>query len=740
MRPAVRPFFLSLVLLLFFSLPAAWAETISGRVVDPDGRVVRGAAVIVIDAGSVVATAVTDAAGAFTIQTSHAGPFEVRASAEGFRARPVAVDKAGDVGTIALEVSAVREAVVVSASQVDIPLSSASSSVTILTGDDLLALQIQSLADALRMTPGLTIASAGGHGAQTSVFPRGGESDYSLVFIDGVQANAFGGGFDFAHVPIVNVERVEIVRGPQSALYGSNAIDSVIRIVSRRGGAPVASGVFEGGSFGTSRVAGAVSGSANPWQWGAAAERTASDGVVQNDDYRRWTAAGGVGWSRSGGGVRTDLHYTNDERGFPGPFGSDPGGTFSGIDDVSRGSNTRWLASMSGWTPVGSRARVTGRLSTSHIDGEVVSRFGGSDTSSRRTTGRIQADVTLQRALQLSLGGETGRERAGSTFIVAGSSRRVPVHRTLQGLFGEVRWSHAGRLFVTGGLRAERISRRALPGNADAFAPRPDFADDTVTSVNPRVGAAWFLRESNGTFTKLRASAGTGMRPPDAFEIAFTDNPSLRPERSRSIEAGIDQALAEGRVAFEATAFFNHYDDLIVAVGSFSRSSRYRTDNISNAQTRGLELTGHARTRITLGVPVDLFFRSSVTLLATEILPVDGASAAPSPFAPGDRLLRRPARQVSSELRIDAGRLSAFVVAGGRSRTRDVDPSFGTFGGLFDSAGYAVVHAGATWRAPRGLDVFARVTNLFDRRYEEVLGFPALGRGVMAGIRVAAGR
>jgi outer membrane receptor protein involved in Fe transport len=89
---------------------------------------------------------------------------------------------------------------------------------------------------------------------------------------------------------------------------------------------------------------------------------------------------------------------------------------------------------------------------------------------------------------------------------------------------------------------------------------------------------------------------------------------------------------------------------------------------------------------------------------------------------------------------VNAGRWTGFVTAGGRSRTRDVDPSFGTFGGLFDSPGYAVVHTGINWRGPRGFDVFARVTNLFDRRYEEVLGFPALGRSVLAGIRVATGR
>jgi outer membrane cobalamin receptor len=739
MRTAVRPFVVTL-LLCFFPVSIASAETISGRIVDPDGRVVRGATIIVVDGGAVVATAITDAAGAFTIQTPHSGPFDVRASAEGFRARPLTIDRAGDIGTVALEVSAVRESVVVSAAQVDIPLSAASSSVSVLTADDLASLQVRNLAEALRFVPGMAIAAAGGYGAQTSAFPRGGESDYSLVFIDGVEANAFGGGFDFAHVPVVNVERIEIVRGPQSALYGSNAIGSVIRIVSRRDGPPVVSGVLEGGSFDTFRVAGATSGSAKAWQWGASGERLASDGVVQNDDYERWTMAASLGWSNARGGFRSDLHYTNDERGFPGPVGSDPGGTFSGIDLISRGSNDRWLGSISGWMPVGSRTRFAAALSRAQIDGDVVSPFGGSDTSSRRTALRVQADVTARRDLFVSFGGEFAGERGGSTFIVAAESREVPVRRTLGGLFGEARWSRADRLFVTGGIRAERISRQALPGNPDGFSPRPEFSDDTITSVNPKIGAAWFVREANGMFTKIRASAGTGIRPPDAFEIAFTDNPSLRPERSRSVEGGIDQAFAEGRASIEATAFYNRYDDLIVAVGSFRGSSQYRTDNISNARTRGVELTGNARARIPAALPVDLFFRVAVTFLDTEILAVDGEAAAPPPFEPGDQLLRRPARQISTELRVNAGRWTGFVTAGGRSRTRDVDPSFGTFGGLFDSPGYAVVHTGINWRGPRGFDVFARVTNLFDRRYEEVLGFPALGRSVLAGIRVATGR
>jgi outer membrane cobalamin receptor len=730
----------SFVLYVSLSLAsAAIAGPVTGRVVDPEGRAVSGATVLLIDGPTVVATTLTDGSGAFTLQAPHQGPFDIHASIDGFRGRPVQVRDQADAGEIMLEVSAVRESVLVSAAQVDIPLSTTSSSVTILTGEELEALQVRNLPDALRMVPGMTIVSSGGLGALTSAFPRGGESDYSLVFIDGVQANGFGGGFDFSQVPLNNIDRIEIVRGAQSALYGSNAIGSVVRIVTKRGGGLTGAGLFEGGSLDTTRAGASTSGSRKSVNWGAQAERLASDGVVENDDYERWSFGGGAGWTGSEGrSLRGDLHYIDDERGIPGPFGSDPGGTFEGIDTVSRGSNHRLLAAVSATTPAGSRVRVNGALAFTRIDNDSESPFGPSELASRRTDGRVQADVALRPSLQGSFGGEVQRESVESTFITAAQAREVPVERTLGGFFGEVRWNRQSHLFVTAGVRAERIARDTLPGNGFS---RPDFDKDVVNSVNPKIGVAWFVRSAtDGTFTKLRASAGTGIRPPDGFDIAFTDNPNLKPERSRTVEGGIDQSLAGGRASIEATVFYNRYQDLIVAVGSFEQSSRYQTDNISNARARGVELFGTMRARTTWRVPIDFNVRVGVTLLDTEILAVDGSSDAPPPFTPGDRLLRQPGRQLATELTVRAGRFSGFVTAGGRSKTTDVDPSLGTFGGLFDAPGYAVVNTGAAWRATNNVELFARITNLFDRSYEEALGFPALRRGAVAGLRLVAGR
>jgi outer membrane cobalamin receptor len=732
---------------------AAHAGPITGRIVDPDGGAVPHARVLLVRGSVVIDSTSTDASGGFTMKAPDDGRLEVRVAADGFRAEPLILTgepRARDLGTIALAVSAVTESVIVSAAQADIPLTTTSAAVTVMTGAELAARQIDGLPDALRLVPGLTVASSGSRGAVTSVFPRGGESDYALVLIDGVPANAFGGGFDFADVPLVNIDRIEVVRGPQSALYGSNAIGAVVRVVTKRGGPPGGSASLEGGSFDTVRAAAATTGSAGPLQWGASAERFASDGMnggrtaagetIVNDGYERRALAASGGWTGgAGAALGAAVQYITDERGAPGPFGSNPGGFFEGIDAVSHGTDDRWLSSISAQTSSGRRLRAVGQVMHGRIDGTFVSPFGTSESWSRRTTARAQGDIVLHAAVDASVGAELQRERAGGTFITAAGSREVPVERALTGVFGEVRWNHHARLFVTAGVRADQIARSALPGNPDAFAPRPDFDEDTLISTNPKVAAAWFLRSTAAGHTKLRISAGTGIRPPDAFEIAFTDNPSLQPERSRSVDFGLDQTLAGGRGVVEATAFFNEYDDLIVAVGSFNGSSRYRTDNISNARARGLELAAGARMRWTMRVPVDVRLRAGYTFLDTEILAVDRASAAPPPFVPGDPLLRRPRHVFSVDAAFEAGRVSGFLRGGGRSRVLDVEPSLGTFGGLFDAPGFSVWNMGLAWTIFDRLQLFGRLNNIFDRDYEEVLGFPAPPRAAFAGIRVAAG-
>jgi outer membrane receptor protein involved in Fe transport len=185
----------------------------------------------------------------------------------------------------------------------------------------------------------------------------------------------------------------------------------------------------------------------------------------------------------------------------------------------------------------------------------------------------------------------------------------------------------------------------------------------------------------------------------------------------------------------QLTAFRNDYDDLIVAVApAFQDASHFRTDNISNARAQGIEVSAAWRG------PWGVTARASYTWLDTAILAVDHAAAAPPPFEVGDPLVRRPGHQGSLGLTYVQGRWTAFADLGARGHALDIEPNYGAFGGLFTLPGFAVVNAGASVRVHRAVDVFARGMNLFDRTYEETLGYPALQRSGMVGVRVAVGR
>jgi outer membrane cobalamin receptor len=734
-------------------------STVRGVVTDPHGARVPGARVVLAGPLSVEATTQADSRGEFELQDLRPGHYELRVASDGFRADPVQLDvEAGrDLEVpVPLHISAVTESVVVSAAQVEVPLGRAADSVTVLSAGDLRARQVETVADALRTVPGLTVARNGGRGSLTSLFPRGGESDYTLVLVDGIKANAFGGGYDFSTLSAADVDRVEVVRGPESALFGADAIGAVVQVVTRRGGRPGAEGLVEGGSFGTARASGSAWGSHRGWSWGASAERVSSDGFtgiapatgerVSNDDFLEKHASFSGGWHAArGADVRGSANLTWSDRGFPGAFGSNPIGAYTGVDRISRGKNTtqqygaRWAQPLSRG---GHHVRETISVSAFDLGSDFTSPdfITGAPTlsasGSHRMDARAQTDVDVSAALGLSFGGEFQRERATSSFITANSAGPVPIHRRVLGAFAEARWQPRSSLTLTAGVRAEQFERDRLA--SDLFATRPAFDTDTRGSVNPRVSAAFFLAgPSSGVpgWTRLHAAAGTGMRAPDALEIAFTDNPGLKPERSRSVEAGVDQALAGERAVVGVTAFYNRYDDLIVAVGpSLKDASRYRTDNISNAQARGIECSASLRPRSGLAV------RLAYTFLDTEVLAIDGLREAAPPFHVGDALLRRPRHAASLDVTYARSRLAAFAHAGARTRTLEPEPNFGTFGGLFFNPGYTVVDAGASWRLARAIEVIGRVGNLLDRHYEEAFGFPALGRNATIGVRIAAVR
>ena len=724
------------------------AAGITGSVVDPASRPTPGAQVLLTQVNTIVATAISDNRGEFRFDGLAPGDYRVRVALDGFQAEPVAVtlDDEGATARIGftLRVSAISESVVVTASAVERPLSQVPDSVTVISSRDLEVRQAATVAEVLRSVPSLGVTASGGRGSSTSLFSRGAEANFTLVLIDGVRVNDFGGGFDFAHLPVADIERIEVVRGPQSAQWGADAIGGVVQIVTRSGGTPRASGFLEGGSQATSRVGFATSGGHENWVWGAGYDQLTTDGftgtapgsgeTVSNDDYERRDVSMNGGWQGDRTDIRGTFRYGTNERGFPGPYGSDPGGTYGGIDTVSRGINDTRIFSADvrqTWTPSVRQTFLASRLD---LDSEFVSPFGDSLSDTTRYTFRTQVDAALSPRLDLSAGLDIAREQADNTFVTDGTFEPIPIKRLIAGHFAEARYDANDQLLLSAGLRFEQIRRDALAGFPSPFGSRPDFEDQTESSLNPKISAAYFLQpsaERAQRWTRLRASAGTGFRPPDVFEIAFTDNPGLKPERSRSIDFGVEQALAGTSFVVEANAFFNRYTDLIVAVGpALLDSSRLRTDNIANSQARGLELGAVARTG-----PVEV--RGSYTWMSTEILALDDSDEAPQGFRVGDPLIRRPRHQGSLDIRLFLDRVSAYATIGARGKTLDIDPSFGTFGGFYENPGWGVVHIGASAPVCGTLELYGRVDNLFDRVYEEAFGFPTLRRSVIGGFRIA---
>ncbi|MDP2390090.1 MAG: TonB-dependent receptor plug domain-containing protein, partial [Acidobacteriota bacterium] len=231
---------------------------IQGVVSDSSAAVIAGATVDAIVAGRSVSRVTTGADGRFRVAVPAGVPVELRVARDGFADQVIALAGSDALVTqnVTLQVGGVSDSLVVTASRGAASRAAVTESVTAFARADLDALGAASLADVVRFVPGAYVESIGREGSVTSMFTRGGESDYNLVLIDGVRVNQSGGVFDFSRISAAEIDRVEVVRGAQSALWGSDAMGSVVQIFTRRAGAadrPQVSGSAEGGSFGAVR-------------------------------------------------------------------------------------------------------------------------------------------------------------------------------------------------------------------------------------------------------------------------------------------------------------------------------------------------------------------------------------------------------------------------------------------------------------------------------------------------------
>ena len=733
----------ALAVTLFFAA-AAHASSISGTVVDPQGRPVPEARVTLLSPLRAVQQRAATADGRYRFDGLDGGIYTVVAQTTGLSATDTKVqlgehqDRTVDVR---LKLSALQQQVVVSASLGGALTPQVGSSVSVLTQSEMDARGNQTIYDALRAVPGVTVSQSGRWGGVASVFVRGGESDYNLVLMDGIPLNQFGGAFDFAPLTSDGVERVEVTRSPESALYGSDAVSSVVDIITQQGDGPSHFNLLEEvGNFSTYRLAVGASGLTHGLGWSVHASRLYSGGVVANDQYTDQSALVSLTYP-SGGRRQLSFHFFGNANnaGDPGPYGSDPDHLFTGIDYVSRDKQNLFGYALSYADQFTSRFRQVTTATVAVNNYDFLSPSGDDFTHNLGAVFNTRSELLISNQDFLVGGFEFNREQVEDTYIADASNVPFLLRRNTYAHFLENRWIPTSRWSITTGARVDDIRTGSLPPDIDAG--RPAISANSIVQVNPHVSAAWLAHPAAPSSnvlgaTRLHTSFGTGIRAPSGFELAFTDNPALRPERSLSFDAGVEQRMLRDRAVFDLTYFYNRFKDQIeVLGGSLTNLSTFTSANLGNSRAEGLEASFHMRPSPAWS------FEGSYSFVPTSILALDGTSEALAPFQVGQPLLRRPKNFGFYALSWSRKRFILETAGYLRGHDLDLEPNYGTYACelglqcLFENKGYARIDGGFSYRAYRSLELYGRLYNLLDKHYEEVLGYPALPLNFVAGLR-----
>jgi vitamin B12 transporter len=736
----VRTRFPSILLTLWCVLgtaAAAAGRDVSGTIVDQSGRAVPRAYVRAIDAGGrELAAMFADESGRFGF-TLAADDCRIEASLTGFAPGSA---RCGDAQPlrVTLGVAPVQETVIVTATRTETPASQIGASVTAFTAADLEARRVPLVADLLRTSPGAMVIRTGAPGGVTSLFVRGGESSYNKVLLDGIPLNEPGGTFNFSALTTEGLERLEIVRGAQSALFGSDAMSSVVQLITRRGeGAPQASGTIEGGTYGTVRGGASVAGASRGVDYSFGAWGMNTDNREPNSAFRDTTVSASAGVALGSaatlrGVVRSQLQHN----GTPGQtaFGRpdldaffDQTDTVGGLTfDHQLTSRVRQRASY-GFTVLHQQSTnlIADPPYTPRFENHVAP-FAFSDftfdsfNNLHRHHASYQADVRLandaDRGNQLlTVLADWDGERATLTDRLATSS--TPASRDNVGVAAQHQaiWP---RVVATVGGRVE---------HNDSFG----------TAAVPRASAVVVVHHASARGaalgdTRLRAAAGLGIKEPTILQSFspspfFRGNPDLLPEKSRSVEAGIEQRLAGDRLRVELTWFDNRYRNLISTRTTNPATFEAAFFNIGLTEARGAEFAADA-------APIaGLHLRGGYTFLDSEI--IDSTS----PFSPvlqvGQPLFRRPRNSGFVGVNWNHGRLGADL--SGLFIGAYVDSDFSSLSPpILEHERYTTWDARLSYALIRQAVLLLSIDNLANADYMEPLGYPTLGRAVRAGIRV----
>ncbi len=594
--------------------------------------------------------------------------------------------------------------VVVSATRVPTPEDQVGSSVTVITADDIAKKQQRTLPDVLAAVPGLNIVQAGGVGSTSSLFMRGTNSNHTKVFIDGIDMSdpsTPSGAFDFAHMTTADIERIEVLRGPQSSLYGADAIGGVVNIITKTGKGPAMfSGAAEVGSFSTFNQNASISGSKNLFNYSFNATHLHSeqtpvtpDNVLPagqkrvNDGYDNKTYSTKLGAQVSDNldlgltarYIDSELKFTGDDSNTSIP---QPGRTNSTTQQFfTRG--TVHAQSFDGFLD-----HTFGVAYTDYTRRDLSPGSGPTHNSGNRLKEDWQGNIPLGEN-NIFVGGleHQNDELTGS------NSARV----SNNGGFVEIQSSYDERYFNAVSLRHDDNS---------------SFGGHTTYRVAPSI----WMPESQ---TRLKGSVGTAFKAPSLQQLfvdfpsfGFFANPNLQPEKSVGYDVGFEQTALDKTVKFGSTYFHNDITNLIA-----SNNAGTTNINIGKAETYGFENF------------VDYKASSTVTMRG------DYTYTIANDEVKQQALLRRPKHKASLTTSWQATNplsLSATVLYVGPWIDANRDFSIPRL----QTDGYTLFNVAGTYDLGGGVAAFARIDNLLNTQYEDPTGFQRPGIGVFAGLRV----
>lgn len=576
------------------------------------------------------------------------------------------------------------------------PIARAGSAVSVISREQIEQAGQASVAEILRATPGFSITGAGGFGSQTDVRLRGTEAQHTMVLIDGVPVSdttSTRNTFDFRTLSTSAIERIEVLRGPQSALYGSDAIGGVINIITRQAANGLSgSASVEGGSFGTHRQSAQLAyggdgfgllGSFSHFHSQGFSRTSADD---EDDATRQWAGfVRGTFEATENLTLDAQLQISDGEAEYDRAPTSRLGGQdrvrdFFSVQGHARARHTsfddRWVNTLT---------FSAGRTEATDDDSRRITDYEGS---------RIALDYT------------SSFDFDGFGTLLVGAS--VEEQRAQQARRGSSSGAYAGDEVYWGAFAMHQFS---LGQNLHMSAAiRVDDFDDAGLFVTGRGTAVYEIFQ---TETRLHASIGTGAKAATLYQRfgPFGPNPSLLPEESFGVDAGITQVLFDGRATVDVTGFYNQIDNLIdydFGLGGFV--------NVAQAQTYGVEVSADARL-----IPGQLDASASYTYLVAE----DETT--------GLRLRRRPEHE--AQLNLTYSGIDRFTLTGSLiwiggdhfSSTGETDP--------LDA--YVRVDANASYQVHEHLELYGRVENLFDVDYEERLGYNTPGLSAYAGVRAS---